>query len=167
MLGVTATSFEVKSMELCAVLLSWVFHLSDYERTEGCPSMRHVPHEWLEQQACSGRKCRVLGWYPGEGNVVYLDAQMDVENNLLHTSIALHEIAHWVQGESGALLSDCESSLRAEREAYHIQREFLKAYGTYQPVGTVLPMIRCERSDSSSIVAAAQGDSAPVAAVPQ
>lgn len=131
-------------MELCAVLLSWVLHLSSYEPVAGCPIMARVPHEWLEKHACSGRTCRVLGWYPGEGNVVYLDERMDIESNLLHTSIALHEIVHWLQGESGALLQDCESSLAAEREAYHLQREFLMAYGTIQSVGSVLPRIRCE-----------------------
>ena len=131
-------------MELCAVLLAWVLHLSSYEPVEGCPVIQSVSHQWLEQQACSGRKCRVLGWYPGKGDVVYVDQDMDIQNNLLHTSIALHEIAHWVQGKKGALLQDCESSLQAEREAYHIQREFLLAYGEYQPVGSVLPMIRCE-----------------------
>ena len=54
-------------MELCSVLFSWVIDLSDYERVEGCPTMQTVPHEWLQEQACGGRKCRVLGWYPGRG----------------------------------------------------------------------------------------------------
>jgi len=138
-------------MNLCAVLLSWVFNLSDYERVEGCPTMQTVPHEWLEEQACSGRKCRVLGWYPGRGDVVYLDERMDIQNNLLHTSIALHEIAHWVQGKAGSLLQDCETSLLAEREAYHIQAKFLQAYGTYQPVGSVLPMIHCEATHVAEV----------------
>lgn len=78
-------------MDLCAVLLSWVFNLSDYDRVEGCPTLQTVPHQWLEEKACSGRRCRVLGWYPGHGDVVYLDQHMDIQNNLLHTSIALHE----------------------------------------------------------------------------
>ena len=150
-------------MSLCAVLLSWVFTLSNYEPVAGCPSMQRVSHAWLEQKACSGRSCRVLGWYPGEGDVVYLDQRMDVENNLLHTSIALHEIAHWVQGKDGTLLQDCESSLQAEREAYHIQRQFLEAYGTYQPVGSVLPMIHCKKSNVAS-TELVEGSVAPAAA---
>jgi hypothetical protein len=106
--------------------------------------MRKVSHQWLEEQACEGRKCKVLGWYPGKGDVVYLDDRLDIEQNTLHTSIALHEIVHWVQGRQGALLSSCAESLSAEREAYHIQREFLTRYGQYYPTGSVLPMIRCE-----------------------
>jgi hypothetical protein len=130
-------------MELCAVLLAWAIHLSDYDPIEGCPEFREVPHAWLEEHACNGRSCKVLGWYPGEGDVVYLDDRMDIENNLLHTSIALHEVVHWLQGEAGALLQDCETSIAAEREAYAIQRQYLVEYGRYQPVGSVLPMLRC------------------------
>lgn len=135
-------------MALCAILLSWVVELSDYERFEGCPELRMVPHEFLENEACGGRRCKVLGWYPGQGDVVYLDDRMDIENNLLHTSIALHEIVHWVQGEAGALLSNCDESIRAEREAYAVQRQFLTAYGSYYPVGSVLPMLRCRSQDA-------------------
>lgn len=130
-------------MELCAVLLSWVLHLSDYQPLEGCPEMRPVPHAWLEGQACAGRSCRVLGWYPGRGDVIYLDERLDLEGNLFHASIALHEIVHWVQGHQGALLQDCEASILAEREAYAIQREYLQAYGSHYPTGSVLPMLRC------------------------
>ncbi|MEW8382341.1 MAG: hypothetical protein AB2704_10865, partial [Candidatus Thiodiazotropha taylori] len=75
-------------MELCAVLLSWIFTLSDFEAVENeCPEMRMVAHSWLEEQACNGRSCKVLGWYPGEGDVVYLDDRMDLENNLFHSSV--------------------------------------------------------------------------------
>ena len=134
-------------MELCAVLLSWVVHLSDYQPLEGCPEMRRVPHAWLEKQACGGRSCRVLGWYPGAGDVIYLDERLDLEGNLFHTSIALHEIVHWVQGHQGALLQDCEASILAEREAYAIQRQYLHAYGTHYPTGSVLPMLRCAATE--------------------
>jgi len=130
-------------MELCAILLSWVIHLSDYGPVEGCPAFHMVPHSWLEEQACDGRNCKVLGWYPGSGDVVYLDERMDTEENLFHTSIALHEVVHWVQGVEGHLTRDCQSSLLAERKAYSIQQDFLTAYGEYYPVASVVPMIGC------------------------
>jgi hypothetical protein len=143
-------------MELCAILLSWVFTLSDYEPIESeCPAMEMVEHSWLEAQACNGRSCKVLGWYPGEGEVVYLDNRMDLENNIFHTSVALHELVHWLQGKKGALLANCESSIEAEREAYFIQSQFLTEYGTYYPVGSVVPMLRCtEESPPQQQVAA-------------
>ena len=131
-------------MELCAILLSWVIHLSDYGAVEGCPELRMVAHSWLEEQACEGRTCKVLGWYPGEGDVVYLDDRMDIEENLFHTSVALHEVVHWVQGVEGHLTRDCPTSMLAEREAYSIQQDYLTTYGEYYPVAAVLPMIACE-----------------------
>ena len=131
-------------MELCAILLSWVLYLSDHDPVEGCPEFEMVTHSWLEGQACDGRTCKVLGWYPGAGDVVYLDDRMDIEENLFHTSIALHEVVHWVQGVEGHLTRDCPTSLLAEREAYAIQQKYLTAYGEYYPVGAVLPMISCK-----------------------
>ena len=131
-------------MELCTVLLSWIFTLSDYKRTDDtCPDMQTVPHAWLEERACNGRSCKVLGWYPGSGDVVYLDDRLDLENNIFHTSVALHELVHWLQGKKGAVLENCEQTIEAEREAYNIQSKFLVEYGTYYPVGRVLPMLRC------------------------
>ncbi len=41
--------------------------------------MQTVPHEWLQEQACGGRKCRVLCWYPGRGDEVYLDERMEIQ----------------------------------------------------------------------------------------
>ncbi|MCM8857775.1 MAG: hypothetical protein LC541_19405 [Candidatus Thiodiazotropha sp.] len=132
-------------MELCAILLSWVFTLSDYQQVDNaCPEMRMVEHSWLEERACDGRACKVLGWYPGSGDVVYLDDRMDLDNNIFHTSVAVHELVHWLQDKEGALLENCEQSIEAEREAYNIQSKFLVEYGTYYPVGAVLPMLRCE-----------------------
>jgi hypothetical protein len=136
-------------MEPCAVLLSWIFTLSDYQRVNNeCPEMEMVSHSWLEEQACDGRPCKVLGWYPGEGDVIYLDDRMDLEYNIFHTSVALHELVHWLQGKRGALLQDCEQSIAAEREAYAIQSQLLVEYGTYYPVGSVIPMLRCEEGES-------------------
>lgn len=132
-------------MALCTILLSWVMTLSDYQDVEGCPEMRPVPHQWLEEQACGGRKCRVLGWYPGDGDIVYLDDRLDLDETV-HASIALHEIVHWVQRRTGALGDGCVGSVgsvEAEREAYAIQSLYLTRYGIYYPTGSVLPSMRC------------------------
>jgi len=137
-------------MELCGILLSWIFMLSDYQHVDDkCPEMRMVQHSWLEEQACEGRSCKVLGWYPGDGDVVYLDDRMDLDTNIFHTSVALHELVHWLQGRKGALLGNCEQSIAAEREAYNIQSKYLVEYGTYYPVGSVLPMLRCEEQTAA------------------
>ena len=131
-------------MELCAVLLSWALHLSEFQAPAGqCPEIQRVSHGELERRACSGRPCKVLGWYPGSGDVIYVDDRLDIDNDLFHSSIVLHEIVHWLQGHAGTLLLGCAQSIAAEREAYHIQQQFLNAYGSYHPTGTVVPMMRC------------------------
>lgn len=135
-------------MEICAVLLSWVLHLSGYHDIDGCPEMVWVGHEWLEENACYGQPCKVLGWFPGSGNSIYLDERLDLEKNIVHASIALHELVHWVQGVEGTVTDSCESSVAAEREAYGIQRRFLEQYGSFYPVGAVLPTLRCEEPAS-------------------
>lgn len=141
-------------MELCAILLSWALHLSDFEAPEApCPEIRLVPHQQLEERACNGRDCKVLGWYPGAGEVIYVDDRLDYRDNLFHSSIVLHELVHWLQGQAGTLLLDCASSIDAEREAYHIQQLYLTAYGAYHPPGMVIPMLRC-----APVVEADDGD---------
>lgn len=136
------------------MLLSWVMHLSAYAGVEGCPEMVPVSHEWLEEHACYGESCDVLGWYPGGGEKIYLDERLDLENNTVHASIALHELVHWVQGVEGTLTESCESSVAAEREAYLIQRTFLEHYGSIYPVGSVLPRLRCEEPAPGDTVTA-------------
>lgn len=132
-------------MDFCAFLLSWVLHLTSYGPVEGCPELVRVSHPWLEAQACDGEPCKVLGWYPGTGDRIYLDRTMDIEGDLVHTSIALHEMVHWVQGVQGKLAGDCASSLWAEREAYRIQRQFLEQYGSPYPVGRAIPRADCDQ----------------------
>lgn len=138
-------------MELCAILLSWALHLSTFETAPGrCPEIDRVSHQQLEDQACGGRDCKVLGWYPGFGDVIYVDDRLDVENNLFHSSIVVHELVHWLQGRAGTLLLDCARSVAAEREAYHIQQLYLTAYGSYHPPGMVIPMLRCAPTKATS-----------------
>ncbi len=131
-------------MDMCAMLLHWVLYLSGREPVEGCPRMVMVAHSWLEERACQGRSCKVLGWYPGSGDAIYLDDRMDIENNLVHTSIALHELVHWVQRAEGTLGETCQSSVSAEREAYFIQRLYLDQYGSPYPIGSVLGTLDCK-----------------------
>lgn len=131
-------------MELCAILLSWALHLSTFETAPGqCPDIESVSHQQLEERACSGRDCKVLGWYPGFGDVIYIDDRLNIEDDLFHSSIVVHEMVHWLQGRAGTLLLDCARSVDAEREAYHVQQLYLTAYGVFQPLGMVLPMLRC------------------------
>lgn len=132
--------------ELCAVLLSWAVNLSGYPRPAICPSIVVVEHAYLVQRACSGRKCDVLGWYPGHGHNIYLDARLapNVERNLHANSILLHELVHYLQWLNGKFYDfDCEAALWAERQAYAVQRAYTVQLGTYMPTGQALPSFNC------------------------
>lgn len=59
--------------------------------------MARVIHAWLEEHGCGSRACQALVWYPGSGDTIYLDGRMEIENDLVRTSIALRERVHWVQ----------------------------------------------------------------------
>jgi hypothetical protein len=120
---------------LYSALLSWAIQLSGYSQPAGELVVAKVVHETIVQQACAGRECRVLGFYPqGGGDVVYIDDQLDPENNTFHASIVVHEMTHWLQGKSGTYGESCGESIEMEREAYSVQQGFLVRYGIYQPV---------------------------------
>lgn len=135
--------------ELCAALLSWAVTLSGYPHPGQCPQVIAVDHPTIEKLACTGRKCKVLGWYPGSGDKVYLDVAMDtnLSTSVYATSILVHELVHYLQWKNGKLENfNCEVALWAEREAYKVQRSYMDAFGTYVPVGQALKSFTCPAS---------------------
>lgn len=135
--------------EMCAVLLSWAVHFSGYPNPGQCPEVVSVQHATMEQMACTGHKCKVLGWYPGSGQTIYLDAVMEQDlasntTNTYATSILVHELVHYLQWVNHKLDNfNCEVALAAEREAYQVQRNYVDAFGTYVPVGQALHSFAC------------------------
>lgn len=135
------------SPELCATLLSWAVTLSGYPSPGTCPEVVVVDHAYLEQHACSGHNCRVLGWYPSQGHKVYLDARLDkdLETNIYANSILLHEFVHYLQWTNNKLDDfNCEVAVQAEREAYAVQRRYTDHFGTFIPVGQSVNSFHCE-----------------------
>ena len=65
------------------------------------PQVRYMPHAQMENLACDGKKCPVIGWYPKnqiEGKeVIYLINGVDPVNDLCIRTILLHEIIHFWQ----------------------------------------------------------------------
>jgi hypothetical protein len=69
-------------MGVCAVLLSWVFTLSDYHWSiMNVPKWR-LSHGWQAKRVCSGRSTKLPGWSPVERVVAYLDDCMNFEYTL-------------------------------------------------------------------------------------
>lgn len=131
--------------EIYAVMLSWAVTLSGYATPTVEPAVEKVSHAYLVEKACGGRECKVVGWFP-PGQTVYIDQRLNAQDNLLHASILVHEMVHYLQHTSGKYQHpyDCQTALAMEREAYGVQREFLLRYGVYQPVGASMHAVGCE-----------------------
>ena len=130
---------------LHAILLSWAITLSGYQAPATPPQVVKVTHSYLEEKACGGRPCKVLGWFP-PGDTIYLDNRLNPQDDLYATSILVHEMVHYLQHSShkfGEAYS-CEKAIAMEREAYAVQREFLLRYGVYRPVGASMHSVGCE-----------------------
>ncbi len=129
--------------ELYAVLLSWAVTLAGYPAPDVPAEVVMVKHEVLVREACGGRECKVLGWFP-PGSRVYLDERLRPAEDLFSSSIVVHEMVHYLQYQSGRFdRFSCARSIELEREAYAIQREFLVRYGVYQPVGINAHRVEC------------------------
>jgi hypothetical protein len=132
--------------ELYAALLSWAVTLSGHPAPVQAPDVVPVSHRYLVDGACAGRECKVLGWFP-PGHTIYIDERLDPQENLLASSIVVHEMVHYLQQESRqGKPYDCTEALALEREAYHAQREFLLRYGVLQPVGISMHRVGCEQT---------------------
>jgi hypothetical protein len=141
--------------DLYATLLSWAITLSGYPAPAEPPVVVAKPHAFFVQEACHGQDCKVLGWYAG-GRIVYIDQNLDPENNLFASSIVVHEMVHYLQGvargddvlKDGAAFSvppTCQQSMHWEHEAYGVQREYILRYGSYLPVGMSMLHAHCEQ----------------------
>src|SRR5215470_2375511 len=121
---------------LLTIFLSWAAVLTGHPMPDHEPVVQMVPHSYLEQVACNGRRCKVMGWFP-PGETIYLDERLDAEHDLFASSVVVHEMVHYLQHQSGKYQTpySCADFLAMEREAYQAQRDYLVRYGVYYPVG--------------------------------
>jgi hypothetical protein len=143
--------------DLYAALLSWAVTLSGYPPPEHAPEVVRKPHAFFVERACNGRECKVLGWYDGGSNV-YIDDRLDAQNDLLASSIVVHEMVHYLQAvarndagpKTGAftVLPSCRQLIHWEHEAYGVQREYIMRQGTYLPVGMSMLHAGCDHAET-------------------
>ena len=102
-----------------------------------------------------------MGWFP-PGQTIYLDERLDPAENLLASSVVVHEMVHYLQhrAEARELALDCPSTIALERQAYGVQREYLLRYGVYQPVGVSMHSVGCEEASTRGLAARAQPEHA-------
>ena len=143
--------------ELVAVLFSWAMTLSGMHADQP-PEVAARPHAFFVTEACAGHECKVYGWYAHD-HTVYIDERMDPADTLA-SSIIVHEMVHFLQHEKqrllplarGAAYSEdlrCGDAIELELEAYGVQREFLRQYGVYQPVGQSMLQVGCAPAAAS------------------
>lgn len=133
--------------ELVPALLSALDQLSKYPRPAIAPEIFRVPHERLQELACTS-KCGVLATYqPGEG--IFLDERLKPETNLFDRSVLLHELVHYVQelNHERGDAKPCERWYFREVEAYAIQKTFLMLVGSPVRVGYSANKSTCDAQD--------------------
>ncbi len=114
---------------MVVAMLSWIGAQANYPIPDQMPAVAIVPHAYLEELAC-GEKCPALGVYP-DGNVVYIDDQLQIDTNVCARSVLLHELVHYLQDKNNRFLNLApELRLRMrEREAYGVQQIYLSENG--------------------------------------
>lgn len=143
--------------EAIAALMTWAIQLSGYALPERLPDIEFVPHSFFVEHYCEGQEpCRITGWYPGiigtmhangvVPDTIYLDYELAQDNDIMASSIIVHELVHYLQDKAGAFNSadTCMQHLNEEREAYEVQRKYLQKFNIYHAVGLYLTFQRCE-----------------------
>lgn len=130
--GCTSRGLLVDIASTLPILLSWAVHLSGYAQPAEPPSISFEPHSFFVERVCGGRECKAVGWYNDE-DVIYIDAKYRNDDSRFVASLIVHELVHHLQHLSGRFDShSCEDSLMREREAYHIQNEYiLQAHASF------------------------------------
>jgi hypothetical protein len=120
--------------ELCFVLLAWAATLSGYPMPAQCPEVRIEGREFFVKEVCRG-PCRVVGLYPGHGDVIWLHQRLDLTGaNVEHASVVVHEMVHYLQWLNGAAFDRCEGLVALEKEAYAAQQRYLTIHGSPKQV---------------------------------
>ncbi len=113
--------------DLLPSLMEAIDRLSKYAIPDSLPLVHRVPHEKIEELACSGEKCAALAAYRSGEGVVYIDEALEPETDVFARSVLLHELVHYVQDFSDTLVDaePCQRWSRREQQAYAIQMRFL------------------------------------------
>ena len=115
--------------ELVDALLNTIARLSNYSKPNTAPRVIRVSRAEIERTVCNG-PCLIKAWHvPGVG--IFLDDRLTPEINLVHRSILLHELVHFVQDTNGEgeSMDECERWLQRETGAYRLQNQYLRQIG--------------------------------------
>jgi len=133
---------------LVAELFAAIHLLSGYAPPTVPPEIHRVPQTVIQELFCR-RPCPVRAAYDATRGV-FIDENLDVENNTFDRSILLHELVHHAQAVSGrfdTLSSDCMRRNWAEKEAYFIQNRYLMEMNSASRVSMRGWAARCDDAE--------------------
>ena len=111
---------------LLKVLLSWTVSLSQYDHPNVLPNIEFKDHSFFVETVCKNTKCPIAAWYDNKGTI-FLDDRLEGQQDPETRSLIVHEMTHYLQDLSGKYdLNSCDDYVYREREAYSIQRTYLK-----------------------------------------
>ncbi len=95
----------------------------------------------LTKRFCPEKKCTVSGIY--SKGVIYIDKRIEITNEI-DVSILYHEFVHHVQAQIYGPSYDCKLWYRKERQAYLLQKKYLKSLGIKTGfISEVIAELRC------------------------
>lgn len=119
--------------EVLGSLLMWAVSLSAYPEPEDMPTLTPVTHSTLVDTLCDGRECNALAYYEHKSSTIFYDEKMNLESSLTAKGFIVHELVHYLQDKAGKLADTplpCQTQMMLEREAYLVQKEFLREHHT-------------------------------------
>lgn len=115
----------------------WAITLTGYPEPDALPSIEPVSHQHLIDTLCGGQYCTAVAYYDPEKRTIFYDQRIKPKQERLAQGFLLHELVHYLQHQQSAFSMtelNCEMRMAMEREAYRVQRFFLREHNenTYQ-----------------------------------
>lgn len=119
-------------------LMLWAVTLTGYPLPDALPKVETMPHQALAEILCAGKFCNAVAYYDPKTQTIYYDDRMQLKQERNAQGFIVHEMVHYLQHKQNAdfdaAILPCEQRMQLEREAYRVQRFFLREhkYNTYQ-----------------------------------
>lgn len=112
-------------------LMIWAVTLTGYEQPEALPEVKAVSHQQLMETLCADQFCTAVAYYDTQSRIIYYDERMPLEQDQNARGFIIHEMVHYLQDLNGELkpaAMDCEQRIEKEKQAYRVQRFFLREH---------------------------------------
>lgn len=130
-------------------LVHEIFHdaqiLSGFAIPDMLPEIYQVPHYVIVRETCGNEECsRYAAAAPNKP--ILVDSTLDL-NSVEDYSFVLHEAIHVLQffakGITDIKLLSCNEMLALEKEAYHLQQQYLEKHRAFLRVTWMIDRISC------------------------